>query len=47
MRAVLAERGTTVRAAVLRVLDDLDVPRLLRAAGTPDAAVTTLRRRLV
>ena len=46
MHDTLQQHGTTVRAAVLSVLEGLEVTRLLSAAGMRDADVATLRARL-
>jgi len=47
MHDLVRQHGTTVRAAIVAVLDGLDVAHLLRSAGVSDATITTLRRRLV
>jgi len=46
MQAFLRSRGTSVRGAVLDLLDGLDVVRLLRATGMADTDIAALRSRL-
>lgn len=47
VEALLAERGTTVREAVLDALDGFDVESYLLDAGVSREDIATLRRRLV
>jgi hypothetical protein len=47
MRGVLQAHGTTVQAAIIDLLDDLDVAQLLRGAGVSAADIAALQARLL
>ena len=47
MHAALQQHGSTIRAAITGLLDDLDVAQLLRHAAVPETDIAALKGRLI